>query len=130
MINKLPIISLITILSVLSLTSCAHNNKLEVSKIEAIKIAKENASNYKLDSNNFDIEILKFKKGNNKGPMRIVWLFRNHPKSIAKELVDKEFWVIYLYPKGQLKNPTILGGDFKAFIDLYTGEVLYSFPGQ
>lgn len=111
--------------------SCAVNNaNAEIASEEAIRIAADAAKKHNFDTSLADVELMKVKNGVERGPLRIVWLVRSYPKEISSKLLKEEFWVVYFYPKGQLENATILGGDFTTFIDLHSGKVIDAFVGQ
>lgn len=103
-------------------------NMLDVN--EAIKIAKRWASKNNYDYDQADIEILKVGKGTARGPVRFGWLSRYFSGKEIDSLIQKEFWIVYFYPKGLMEGKGTLGGGFCAIIDLYSGEVLSSFSSQ
>jgi len=113
-----------------AITVTNEDIKKEVSQERAIQIALDAAKKESFDVNGKDVEVLRFKSGLERGPMRIVWLRRTIPTTIAEKIEDKEFWVVYLYPYGAMIVPSPLGGDFTAFIDLYDGSVLSTWTGQ
>ena len=122
---KSILIVLLLALSVF-MAHAGENELPEITVEHAIQIASNAAKNSDFNTTNTRIEILKFKEGREKGPLRMVWLFRSYPKEISDKLINSDFWVIYFYPKEKF----ILGGDYTTFIDLYSGELLESFTGQ
>ena len=110
-----------------SLAFATEPTSIEITNDKAIEIAANAANSQGYNAKNSDVEVLKVKKGIERGPFRIVAISRFFP---IETVLNNEFWVVYFYPKGQLEKPTILGGDFTALIDLHTGEVLDSFAGQ
>ena len=121
---------IILLVSVFLMSSnCISGENKEIAYDKAIQIAKDSAKSNNYDVSSSDIEIIKFKRGLEKGPIRLVWLMRSFP--IERNLLfKKEFWVVYFYPEGQLEKPDTLGGDFCVLVDLYSGEVLDFFAGQ
>lgn len=108
---------------------CISGEANEIVCDSAIKIANDFAKRNNYDVSNSDIEIIKLKKGLERGPIRLVGLMRSFPIEMDL-LFKKEFWVVFFYPKGQLEKPDTLGGDFCVLVDLYSGEVLDFFAGQ
>jgi hypothetical protein len=108
----------------------AGGDKIEVKIDQAISIAIELAKKDNYNTEIADVEVLRFKGDLEKGPIRAVLISDYFFGMELEGLLQKDFWLIYLYPRGQLESPRFLGGDFYAFIDLYSGEVLASFAGQ
>ena len=108
------------------------NNSGELSVEEAIKFAVKDAAQKKYDTSNTEIEILKVKKGMERGPIRMVTLFRTFGPDMATAVATKEYWVVYFYPKGTMEKdgPKILGGDFTALVDLHSGDIIASRAGM
>lgn len=103
----------------------------EVTTDQAIQIAVAAAEAKDFDTKETVVEVLKVKKGPERGPMRMVWLVRTFPKSMSDKVLHKDFWVIYLYPKGTMEGSAhTLGGDFTAFIDLYNGSIIDTWLGM
>lgn len=97
---------------------------------QAIKLATDEAKKRNYDTRQSDIEVLKVKKGMERGPIRVVTLVRLFPKDLAPVLMKNEFWVVLFYPKGELEKPGTSGGDFIALIDLRTGKIIKSLAGK
>lgn len=103
----------------------------EITAKQAIEIAKSHAlSVYNYNAENVDVEVLRVKKGVERGPIRILWLMHTMLHEDPKVYWDRDFWVVYLYTKNLLNNPTVLGGSFVALVDLYTGEVFAASEGE
>lgn len=118
---------LIIVLSLLVALGCAKKNQGgELSVDEAIKFAAEEASRKKYDTSQKDIEILKVKKGMERGPIRLATLLQTFGPDMATVVATREYWVIYFYPRGT----GILGGDFTALVDLHSGEIITSKLGM
>lgn len=109
------------------LTSCSYVKSITVNSIEAIRIATDTAVANKFSTKQTKIEIIKVTKGVERGPIRFVWLINNFPKEDIQILLKREFWIVFFYPKGLLDGNLMLGGGFCVLVDLYSGEVLYSF---
>lgn len=123
------IINILILLFSLSISKHCYSSQLnEISIDKAIAIASDVAAKSTFDVKKTDVEILRVKNGIEKGPLRIVLLSRLSPE-IFKIAIKNEFFVVYFYPKDQLKKGNILGGDFTVFVDLYSGEVLYFSEG-
>lgn len=130
---KHRLLFLLIVLFLLVAQGCAKKNEGgELSVDEAIKFAVKEASRKKYDTSNTDIEILKVKKGMERGPIRMVTLFREFGPDMATAVATREYWVIYFYPKGSLEKdgPKILGGDFTALVDLRSGDIIASRAGM
>lgn len=124
---------LFAILFLLGLFLGGYTNKhvsAEISSNEAIKIASSFAANQKYNLSNIDTEIIKYKTGVEKGPIRLVWLAMQFPKDKVKELANRDFWLVYFYPKGQLTKGNTLGGDFCTLIDIHSGEIVGYIAGR
>lgn len=108
-------------------SACEGKDKVEVPVENAIKIAAAIAKKKKYDTESADIEVMKVKKGIERGPIRLVWLMQYFPKEERKILFENEFWIVYFYPKGDLEKSTVLDGEFCALVELYSGKVLTAF---
>lgn len=115
---------------VLTVPIVKANGNSEITADQAIRVAKKDAAKKKYDTSKADIEILKVKKGLEKGPIRMVTLVRLFPKDMAAAVTSKEYWVVYFYPKGQMEKADTLGGDFTTLVELHSGEVIYSLAGK
>ena len=60
----------------------------------------------------------------------MVTLIRLFPREMAAVVINKEYWVIFFYPKGQMEKADTLGGDFTTLVDLHSGEVIASSAGM
>jgi hypothetical protein len=121
---------IIIAIAVSTSTSCYCKKKEAIDSAEAIRIASTFAANDNFSIEQKDIEVLKIKKGFERGPIRFVWLMKYFSREDIEILLQKEFWIIFFYPKGLLDGNRILGGGFCALVDLYSGEVLFSFEDQ
>ena len=128
-IKQLIIINLLFSLSVMC-AGCKGGGNLEVSPEDAIQIATKVAEQKKYDLKKADVEVLKVKKGIERGPFRLAILLLYFQKEEKQQILENEFWIVYFYPKGQLENPRFLGGSFCVLIELYSGEVMESFFTQ
>jgi hypothetical protein len=127
--TKQVILALALILPILG--SCAKEKaKSEITVDQAISVAANEAAKKNFDTNNADIEVLKVKKGLERGPIRMVTLIRLFPREMAAVVINKEYWVIFFYPKGQMEKADTLGGDFTTLVDLHSGEVIASSAGM
>ena len=115
---------------VVSCSGGKYNSEVSIDK--AIQIATNAAQKKQYNVQKADIEILKVKKKLERGPIRLVLLINllPFPKEKLNLLFEKEFWIVYFYPKGNLERPHILGGDYLVIVDLYSGEVLAEFEGK
>lgn len=127
--NKQFFIVVFCFLVYLTSSGCAKGTD-EISANNAISLAKKVASESKFDISNTDIEVLKVKKGLERGPFRFAMIMRVAPKETWQGLLDKDFWIVFFYPKGQLENADTLGGDFITIIDLHSGKTLAYIPGR
>jgi len=128
---KTSSIFLALVLSVAILVSYSIAEEIaDISVEQAIKVATKEAARNKFDTSKTDIEVLKVKKGLEKGPIRMVTLVRHFPKDMATAVISREYWVVYFYPKGQMEKADTLGGDFITLIDLHSGEVISTLPGM
>ena len=126
-------IAIFLIISLLYCSGCIffkNEATYEVSVARALKTAKYIAKKGNYNTTTADIEILKVKKGKEKGPIRLSWLIRFLPREDSAVLLHKEFWIVYFYPKGLLQGNGVLGGGFGVFIELYSGDVILSFADQ
>lgn len=105
----------------------ANANEYEIAAKDAIAIAKAEATKKGYESSAKDIEVIAVRKGIEKGPIRLSWLIRYFPANERDFILRNEFWIVYFYPKGQLEDPHILGGEFCALVDLHSSEVLAAF---
>lgn len=105
-------------------------DKPEISMDDAIRIANDLANTVNYNTTTADIEVLKVKNGKERGPIRLVWLMRYLSKDELPILLTNDFFIIYFYPKGLLEGRKILGGGFCALVELYSGNVLFSFEDQ
>ena len=103
---------------------CSEKSAIEVPAKEAIRIASKIAKEKKFAVDLSDIEILKVKNGNEKGPIRLVWLMRYYAREEWNMFFKKDFWIIYFYPKGELEKPRTVHGEFCVLVELYSGQVL------
>src|SRR5690349_1162522 len=92
----------------------------EISSENAIKIVKNKISKSGYNFERTGIEVIKFKNGVEKGPVRTNLLLHIFPKDDVSRLIKNDFWLVYIYPE---KN-TIIGGDVYALIDLRTGAII------
>ena len=123
------LISLVVV--ILVTVSCSkRDDRSEISVDKAIQIAVENAQKNKFDTKESDMEVLKVKRGIERGPLRILSIARYFPEEKLKILLENEYWIIFFYPKGNLDNPRYLGGEFTVLVELYSGKVLASYPGH
>src|ERR1700690_3637091 len=103
--NKFKPLLFALILTVLCSWSCAtKSEQSELTVDQAIRIAAKEAARKNYDSTKADIEVLKVKKGIERGPIRMVALIRIFPPEMSKAVISKEYWVIYFYPKGSLEK--------------------------
>lgn len=109
--TKIRVPLLCMVLLLLVALGCGKKQGDEISSDEAIKCAVKEASRQNYETNNTDIEILKVKKGLERGPIRMVTLFRQFGRDMATAIATREYWVIYFYPKGGMEKdgPKILG---------------------
>jgi hypothetical protein len=113
------------------LGSCGKGKVIsELTVDQAIAVATKEAAKKNYDTTKADIEVLKVKKGLERGPIRMVALVPHFPKDMATAIITKEYWVIYFYPKGQMEKANILGGDFLTLVDLHSGEVIEAYAGK
>jgi hypothetical protein len=105
-------------------TSCYSKEDAELDQENVITIATNFVKQHGYSISDTEVELLRVKDGLEKGPLRVVWLRRSFGLTPDTSLFEREFWVVYFYPKGQLKKPDMLDGDFCVFIDLYTGEII------
>jgi len=111
----------------LILFSCS---KSDISVDKAIQIAVTEAEKNHFDTKISDVEVLKVKKGIERGPIRIVSIMRYFPKERMKIILDNDYWIIFFYPKGNLDHPHILGGEYTVLVELHTGNILASYAGM
>lgn len=109
---------------------CESSEKTEITVDDAVNIAKKLAITFNYDTSKTDIEVLKVKKGKERGPIRLVWLMRYLSKEELPTLIDNEFLIVYFYPKGLLDGRLSLGGGFCVLVELYSGDILFSFEDQ
>lgn len=128
--GKKIILSIIIAIAVSASTSCYSKNKEAIDSTEAIRIASISAAKDNFSIEQKDVEVLKVQNGLERGPIRFVWLMKYFLKEDIEILLQKEFWIIFFYPKGLLDGNKVLGGGFCALVDLYSGEVLFSFEDQ
>ena len=102
-------------------------DKVEITSKNAIDIAIKSAEKKKYDTKIRSVEVLKVKKHEERGPIRLSWLIRYFPIEERDIIFKNEFWIVYFYPKGTLESPRILGGEYCVLVELYSGEVLSSF---
>jgi hypothetical protein len=103
---------------------------MEVNPSKAIEIAYKVASDNNFSTKQTDIEIIKVKKGLERGPIRFSWLMNNFQKEEIQVLLSREFWIVFFFPQKLLDGNHVLGGGFCVLLDLYSGELLYSFHDQ
>ena len=116
---------------ILVAVSCSkRDDKSEIGVDKAIEIAAKEAEKNKFDPKTSDIEVLKVKKGIERGPLRIMSIARYFPKERLKIILDNEYWIIFFYPKGNLDNPRYLDGEYTVLVELHSGNVLASYPGS
>lgn len=125
--NRIVIMSALILLTLLVVVSCSREkDKSEITVEKAIHVATNIAASKNYDTQNTAIEVIKYKKEIEKGPIRTMWLFQTFPKDEAPKLMNNEFWLVYFYPK----KTTVIGGDFCVLVDLYTGKVISSIAGK
>jgi hypothetical protein len=123
-------IFIVLVAALLFVISCSkEKGQAEVTVENAIEIAAKYAAKKNFDAKTADVEVIKVKKGIEKGPMRMVFLLPKFPKDRAQIIFNSEFWVIYFYPRGTLEKANTLGGDFIVLVDLYSGNVIESVAG-
>jgi hypothetical protein len=129
--SKTYLTCLVILLITVLLGACSKNNEqTDLTADQAIKIARNEANRKNYDTKNCDIEILRVKKGVEKGPIRLITLFQSFPRDLAPVIAKGEFWVIYFYPKGELEKAHTLGGDFITLLDLHSGKVIEAIAGK
>jgi len=123
-------ILIVLILCLSVILSCSKEpSKTEITITNAIRIATNFADKKKFNTQNADVEIVKVKKGLERGSITLTWLVTQFPRATALQVINNEFWVVYFYPKGQLESANTLGGDFCVLVDLYSGDVIESLVG-
>lgn len=109
---------------------CNAKDRTEITPSRAVEIALDIAKEKRVVIKGKNIEIVRVKRGLERGPVRLSWLLRYFPYSHRKNVLENEFWIVYFYPKGQLNEPRtagILDGEFCVLIELYSGVILDSF---
>ena len=123
-------ISVVLVAALLVIISCSkEKDRTELTVGNAIQIATKFVEKKDFDTKTTDVEVMKVKKGLERGPMRMVLLLPKFPKEKSQIIFNSEFWVVYFYPKGTLEKRGILGGDFIVLVDLYSGDIIESFAG-
>ena len=124
-------ISIVLVVALLVIISCSREkDRTELTVKNAIQIATKFAGKNNFHTKTTDVEVMKVKKGIERGPMRMVLLLPKFPRDKSQIIFNSEFWVVYFYPKGTLENRGILGGDFIILVDLYSGDIIESFEGR
>lgn len=122
---KKATISFTLVFVILCLTKVTlANDRPETTYQYAIDVANREAKKLNYDPEKKDIEVLKVKKGIERGPVRLSWLLRYFPYEERKVIWENEFWIVYFYPKGNIDEPAVLGGEFCVLVDLYSGKTL------
>lgn len=118
---------MVMLMLALIVVSCSQERvKSEIAVENAIKIATNIAKSENYNTQDAAVEVIKYKKGIEAGPIRTIMLFQTFSKEEAPKLINNEFWMIYFYPKKR----TVLGGDFCVLVDLYSGKVLGAIAGK
>ncbi len=120
-------ITVLFALASLLLVACSNKQRTEITADEAIRIAAAHARTKNFETDSTDIEVLKVKKGIERGPIRLLSVVRYFPKDM---ILNNEYWIVLFYPKGMLEKSDHLGGDFTALVDLHSGKILGSFAGM